>query len=379
MSVEITRVRQPRPTSDEIGASKLRLSDIVRAYLDTYNRREARLSMTKSSLAGVLAVLILAVSLVAGQPPARAAAAMVWTQAPGFYRMRVGDFEVTALNDGVVTYETHDVLPTATSQQIAAFLTENGLKDPVGMSYNAFLINTGAKLILVDTGSGGKLDDDRLFHGTGRVMANLRAAGYRPEQVDEVYITHRGQDHVGGLSIGAAAAFPNAVVRAPRSEFDVLVDPAKRDALIARAHGSAWVKAWIGFAHDAFAPYMASGRLELFDGDAQFSSGVHALSTPGHTPGHTSYMVESRGERLILLGDLILSPMQFADPALGSNFDSDPAAAAAQRIRILKEAAADHDWVAGGHIPFPGIGHVSSDAGGFRFVPPPYELPAAAE
>lgn len=310
---------------------------------------------------------------------AQASAPMVWTQSAGFYRVRVGDFEVTALNDGVVAYKTHDVLPTATSQQIEAFLTGDGLKDPIGMSYNGFLINTGIKLILVDTGSGGKLEDDPFFHGTGRLMANLRAAGYRPEQVDEVYITHRGQDHVGGLSIGAAPAFPNAVVRAPRAEFDVVVDPAKRDALVAQAHHPTWVKAWIGFAHDAFAPYMSSGRLELFAGDAHFPSGVRALSTPGHTPGHTSYVVESRGQRLILIGDLVLSPLQFVDPVLGSNFDGDPAAAAAQRLRLLKDAAANHDWIAGGHIPFPGIGHVSSDAQGFRFVPALYELPPATK
>src|SRR5438552_1579238 len=201
---------------------------------------------------------------------ASASAPIAGAQAPGFYRVMVGGLEVTALNDGVVAYATHDVLPTASAQQIADYLQGNALTDPVGMSYNAFLINTGEKLILIDTGSGGKLDNDRFFRGTGRLLANLLAAGYAPEQVDEIYITHRGQDHVGGLSIGAKAAFPNAIVRAPRAEFDVVVDPKKSEALIARAHGSEFVKGWIKFAHDAFAPYLASGRLELFDGDAAF-------------------------------------------------------------------------------------------------------------
>ena len=310
---------------------------------------------------------------------AEAAAPMVRIQAPGFYRVMVGGLEVTALNDGVVPFRTHDVLPTATDRQISDFLRDNGLKEPVGMSYNAFLINTGAKLILVDTGSGGKLDDDPVFHGTGRLMANLRAAGYRPEQVDEIYITHRGQDHLGGLSIAGAAAFRNAVVRAPRAEFEVVVDPAKAQALIARSHDPAWVKAWISFARHAFAPYIASCRLQLFDGDATFPSGVRALATPGHTPGHTSYIIESRGERLILLGDLVLSPMQFARPDLGSSFDSRPTVAAAQRANILRAASIAHAWVAGGHLPFPGIGHVLSEAGGFRFLAPNYESPAAAD
>jgi glyoxylase-like metal-dependent hydrolase (beta-lactamase superfamily II) len=211
-----------------------------------------------------------------------------------------------------------------------------------------------------------------LFHGAGRLLANLRAAGYRPEQVDEIYITHRGQDHVGGLSVGGSATFPNAIVRVPRAEFDVVVDPEKSKALIARAHGSEFVKGWINFAQDAFAPYIASGRLQLFNDDASFPSGVRAIATPGHTPGHTSYIIESRGQRLILLGDLVLSPLQFTEPMLISNFDSDPAAAAAQRIRVLKLAASPSVWVAGGHLPFPGIGHVLSIGSGFRFVSPNY-------
>jgi len=291
-------------------------------------------------------------------------------QASGFYRLMVGGLEVTALNDGTVPYATHDVLPTASAQQIADYLRDNALTDPVGMSYNAFLINSGKKLILIDTGTGGKLDDSPFFHGAGRLLANLRSAGYRPEQIDEIYITHRGQDHVGGLSLDAKATFPNALLRVPRLEFEVVVDPEKAKALIERAHGSEFVKGWIKFAQDAFAPYIAAGRFELIEDDATFPSGVRAISTPGHTPGHMVYVIKGRGERLILAGDLVLSPLQFAEPSLISNFDSDPAAATAQRVRILKIAASPGSWVAGGHIPFPGIGHILNNGSGFMFVPP---------
>src|SRR5215475_12445433 len=145
----------------------------------------------------------------------------------------IGAFEVTALNDGVVFYETSRVLPTATSDQIGIGLRESGLSDPFPMCYNAFLIDTGEMLVLIDTGTGGKLDDEPEFHGAGHLMANLRAAGYRPEQVDEIYITHRGQDHIGGLTIGTARAFPNAVVRVPKREFNVFLDPAASAALLA--------------------------------------------------------------------------------------------------------------------------------------------------
>jgi glyoxylase-like metal-dependent hydrolase (beta-lactamase superfamily II) len=110
----------------------------------------------------------------------------------------LGDFEVTALNDGVVPYPTAQLLPTATPEQVEIALADCALKDPVGMSYNAFLINTGSKLVLIDTGTGGKLDDQPAFHGAGHLMANLRAAGYQPEQIDEIYITHLGRRLLGG-------------------------------------------------------------------------------------------------------------------------------------------------------------------------------------
>lgn len=163
-------------------------------------------------------------------PPANAAAPMAKTQAPGFYRMMLGDFEIRALNDGVVDYDTGQVLPGTTPEHIAKSLYSMGLSGPVGMSYNAFLINTGEKLVLIDTGSGGKLPDSPLFRGTGRLLVNLRVAGYRPEQVDEVYITHRGEDHIGGLTVGRQRTFPRAIVRAPKSEFEMFIDAGKRAA-----------------------------------------------------------------------------------------------------------------------------------------------------
>jgi glyoxylase-like metal-dependent hydrolase (beta-lactamase superfamily II) len=104
----------------------------------------------------------------------RATVPMVKTH-PGYYRWMLGDFEVTALNDGVVSYPVSQLLPTATPAEIKSGLYESGLTDPVGLSYNAFLVNTGHKLILIDTGTGGKLDDQPAFHGAGRLMDNLRA------------------------------------------------------------------------------------------------------------------------------------------------------------------------------------------------------------
>jgi glyoxylase-like metal-dependent hydrolase (beta-lactamase superfamily II) len=295
---------------------------------------------------------------------------------PGFYRMMLGNFEVTALNDGVVAYRTTRVLPTATPQQIKQGLAENSLTDPVGMSYNAFLINTGRKLVLIDTGTGGKLDDEPEFHGAGHLMANLRAAGYQPEQIDEVYITHRGQDHIGGLTIGNERAFPNALVRAPQSEMDIFLDPAKTAALLTKEHNDEKVKAWLQFTKDLFEPYIRAGKFQGFDGDVTLVPGIRALATHGHTPGHTSYIVESSGRTLIVMGDLVLmGALQFANPSLGSSFDADPKAAAEQRVRVFRMAGDPDCWVAGGHLSFPGIGHIRAAQDRYFWIPANYAIP----
>jgi glyoxylase-like metal-dependent hydrolase (beta-lactamase superfamily II) len=314
-----------------------------------------------------LKIAIMALATCSFTPaPAPAAAPMVKTQ-PGFYRMLLGDFEVTALNDGVVAYATTRVLPTATPEQIKSGLSEYSLADPLGMSYNAFLINTGTKLVLIDTGSGGKLGDQPEFHGTGRLMANLGAAGYQPEQVDEVYITHLGPDHVGGLTLGTERAFPNAMLRAPRSEVDIFLHPDKAPA---------WTRSWIPFWTDLFAPYIRAGKFESFEDDIALTAGIRSLATHGHAPGHTSYVVESKGQTLIVMGDLVLmGALQFANPSLGSAFDADPKAAAEQRIRVFKMAANSGDWVAGGHLSFPGIGHIRAVGRRYFWIPTNYTIP----
>jgi glyoxylase-like metal-dependent hydrolase (beta-lactamase superfamily II) len=321
-------------------------------------------SLTSNTLAALIIGVLWACSLLI---PAWASAPMAKYQAPGFQRMMLGDFEITALNDGVIDYDTAKVLPTATPQQIKQGLSENGLTDPVGMSYNAFLINTASKLILIDTGTGGKLDAQPEFHGAGHVLADLKAAGYQPEQVDEIYITHLGPDHVGGLTVGTERAFPNAVVRVPKREVDLFQHPGS---------GPAWTLAWVQFWSALFAPYSQAGKLESFEGDIALAPGIRALATNGHAPGHTSYVVESKGQTLIVMGDLVLvGALQFSNPTLGSSFDSDPKAAAVQRLRVFKMAADNDYWVAGGHLSFPGIGHIRASQNRYFWVPLNYMIP----
>ena len=295
--------------------------------------------------------------------PALAGAPMVKTQAPGYYRMMLGEFEVTALSDGSVALPVDQILTGTTPKHVTQALARNDLKAPVETSVNGYLINTGAKLVLVDTGAAG------LFGPTlGRLAANLKAAGYQPEQVDEVYITHMHPDHVGGLADGDKPVFPNAVVRADKHDADFWLSQANLDqATTPRA------KARFQGAMASLKPYVAAGKFVPFDGDTELVPGVRARAGRGHTPGHTIYMVESKGQKLALWGDLMhVAAVQFAEPAVTFQADEDPKAAAAQRKKAFAEAASQGYWVAASHLSFPGIGHVHAEGRGYRWVPANY-------
>ena len=172
------------------------------------------------------------------------------------------------------------------------------------------------------------------------------------------------------MTIGQERAFPNATVRAPKGEFDVFLDPTKSAALLAEAHNDQKIRAWIQFTQDLFQPYIQAGKFQSFDTDTTLVRGIRALATHGHTPGHTSYVVESQGQTLIVMGDLVLmGALQFAEPSLGSSFDVDPKAAADQRQRVLAMAADKDIWLAGSHLSFPGLGHVRSAGDHYRWIP----------
>jgi glyoxylase-like metal-dependent hydrolase (beta-lactamase superfamily II) len=290
---------------------------------------------------------------------AQAAAPQQRTQAPGFYRMLVGDFEVTALNDGTEQLPAAMLFPSLSAASIDQLLAKNDLKSPVETSFNAFLINTGTKLVLIDTG-GGALDGAT----PGHLVGNLRAAGYQPEQIDEIYISHMHWDHIGGLLSGKERTFPNAVVRAGKADADYWLDPKQMAAAPKDMQDS------FQHAQDLIGPYIKAGKFSSIDQDGVLVPGVSAYATPGHTPGHTSYLIESKGQKMLVLGDLVhVASVQFAKPALEQKFDSDPKAGAAQRVKIYAEAAAGNYWLAGAHLSFPGIGHLKTDGSGYRWVP----------
>jgi len=289
---------------------------------------------------------------------ALAGAPQLKTQAPGWYRMMLGDFEVTALNDGTFLMDLVKLLTHITPKQLDEDLSRSFLTNPVEASLNGFLINTGTKLVLVDTGAG-------TFFGptVGKLLTNLAASGYRPEQVDEVYITHMHSDHIGGLIKDGKMAFPNAVVRASQPEADYWLSKAEMAAAPAAAKDA------FANAQKALGPYIAAGRFKPFNGDVELVPGVRSVVTPGHTPGHTLYMVESGGEKLLLWGDLMhAATAQFPDPSVSLQYDIDLPAAMEQRKKVFADAAEHRYWVGGAHLPFPGIGHLRTNGSGYTFV-----------
>jgi glyoxylase-like metal-dependent hydrolase (beta-lactamase superfamily II) len=291
-------------------------------------------------------------------PAAQAEAPMVKTQAPGYHRMMLGDFEVTALSDGTVKLPVLKLLQ-GNPTRLAAALKRGYLNEMVETSVNAYLVNTGSKLVLIDTGAAG------LFGPTlGNLLANLKAAGYQPEQVDEVYVTHLHPDHAGGLMAGANRAFPNATLRIDKRDADFWLDTAKMNAA---PEGSK------GFFQGAMAsvnPYVAAGKLKTFEGETELVPGVRAKPAYGHTPGHTVYVVESKGEKLALWGDLMhVAAVQFEEPGVTIQFDSDNKAAAAQRKQAYADAAKNGYLVGVSHVSFPGIGRLRPAGKGYTWVP----------
>ncbi len=290
---------------------------------------------------------------------ALASAPMAKTNAPGFYRFMLGDFEVTALNDGTTDLPVDTLLKGMTKEQVDELLAKNYLKSPTETSFNAFLVNTGAKLVLIDTGAGGNFGPT-----LGRMLANLKASGYQPEQVDEIYITHMHGDHIGGLLADGRTAFPNAVLRADKRESDYWLN----DENAKKAPDA--MKGFFQAAKADFGPYIAAGKFKPFTGATELVTGVKSQPSPGHTPGHSSYVVESQGQKLVLIGDLIhVGVIQFPDPSVVIGFDTDSKSAESEREKQFADAAKGGYLLGAAHISFPGIGHLVADGKGYRYLP----------
>jgi glyoxylase-like metal-dependent hydrolase (beta-lactamase superfamily II) len=307
--------------------------------------------------AGVLAAAT-AFDLPAGVSPAHAQGAPV-TQAPGFYRYKIGDITVTAINDGFARRPLEGFIRNAELADVkkameAAFLPADALP----IAFNTLVLQTGGKLVLLDTGNG-----DWGAPTSGVWMKNFRAAGFDPKDVSTILFSHFHGDHINGFRLkDGAAVFPNAEVMVPAAEWAFWMDDAKMSAAPEAMKGA------FANVRRAFGPLAKD--IKQIEPGKEAVSGVTPVAAYGHTPGHTVYRVASGAASLLFMADTANHPALFVrNPDWSAIFDQDPDMARATRRKLLDMVAADKTQVAFYHAPFPATGYIAKSGAGFEMVP----------
>jgi len=293
-------------------------------------------------------------------------------QGPDAYSFTVGEVKITALSDGSVPQDLHDLLRNTTHERTDALLAESFLTNPVEASINAFLFRSADRLVLVDTGAG------ELF-GPGfgdKLISSLAAAGVRPEQVTDILLTHAHSDHMGGLVHGGRLTFPNATVHLAKADLDFFMDRSN-------AQRTGYAMSYFDQAVTSLEPVIKAGKMRTFTTDGEVVPGVTAELHPGHTPGSTFYRLRSNGQEIVFVGDIIhVAAVQAPHPEVTITYDVDPTKALAVREQALSRFAQQRTLVAVPHMPFPGVGHFRKQGAGYEWVPVIYSNrdpgPAAA-
>lgn len=292
-------------------------------------------------------------------------------QVPGVYHQQIGTLQVTALFDGTVALGRQELVGIDAGKVTRLLDHRYVPEDGKGLqtAVNAYLVQQGNHLTLIDTGTATCFGP-----GLGQVLGNLRAAGYDPAEVDDVLLTHAHPDHLCGLlDAQDKIAYPNARVWLSAADAAYWLDPASE------ATAPQGVRFAFALARKAVAPYVARGELKRFAAGDALPAGITALDSHGHTIGHVSYRIDGgAGQQLLVWGDIVhFHAVQFAQPEASYEADSDRAAAIVSRRTMMAQAADQGWWVAGAHLPFPGLGHVRHEGDAFAWVPAEYApLPA---
>src|SRR5260370_18911245 len=292
----------------------------------------------------VAALMAVLATFVADPNAALIAAPQHRDQVPGFYRLKVGDLEVTALYDGTRAFDPHWLNGTKAPMDgvVKALQEDPHMLDVVDMG---FLVHMGKQLILVDAGAGTWWGGAAL----GRLVGSLRSAGYTPEEVDLVLVTHLHSDHVGGLTTqDGKRVFSNADVYVAKAASDFWLSP----EIAAKAPKDA--QPFFQSAQAIAAPYIKAGKLHTFSGSESIVDSMQLVPLSGHTPGHTGYEFASKGQHILFWGDTIHAQnVQVQHPEVTAGFDIDPTPAAATRNQLLPRLARERLVSAGPHMLFP--------------------------
>lgn len=302
-----------------------------------------------------------AAALAAG--PAFAAVPKATIQGPGVYRSKLGDYQLTAIDDGTWYLKIDDDFVrnadgAAVNRALAAaFLPPNVL--PV--SFTVLLVNTGSKLVMIDAGTGGQIADT-----AGVMPSNLAVAGIEPKAIDTIVISHFHPDHIDGLKTkDGDKVFPNAEILVPEPEWNFWMD----DAQMNRAPDR--IKVYFRNARRIFGDIAQEVR--RFKPGVEVAPGITSIPAFGHTPGHTAFSVASRNQSLLVMSDTVRNPYLFARyPDWQPLFDMDGPMAVKARRQMLDRAAGDRMLVEAYHFPFPACGHIVRSGKGYELVPAPW-------
>ena len=322
----------------------------------------------RSILTGAVAAGTAALAPFASSP-VRAAAPPANSQAAGFYRYKVGSFEITVVTDGANRMALPaDLVANASKDQVNSALAAAYMdKDVFVGPYNPIIVNTGAKLVLIDTGTG-EAAFNQSKGATGQLLNNMAAAGIDPKAIDAVVISHYHGDHVNGLlRADNSLAFPNAEILVPAQEHQFWMDDGERSrAPKGRMEGL------FNNNRRVFAGEVMK-RLRTYESDKEVLPGITAVATPGHSWAHTSHVVASGPAKVFVQADVTHVPFLFArNPGWHAFYDQDGPKAETTRRRIYDMLSAERMLVQGFHYPFPSLAHVEKSGAGYREIPVPW-------
>jgi glyoxylase-like metal-dependent hydrolase (beta-lactamase superfamily II) len=312
---------------------------------------------------------VLAAAPLLSSTPVEAAVPVADKQAASFYRYKVGDIQVTVVSDGRNTFPLEDsFILNAKKDEVGAALAQAFLPpDTMTIYFAPLVINTGGKLVVLDTGNGplAKANSKGL---NGQFADNMAAAGFDPKAVDMVVISHFHGDHVNGLlAADGTPAFPNAEVLVPAAEYKFWMD----DGEMSRAPAGR-MQGLFKNNRNIFEVGLKK-KVTPYEWGKEVAPGLLAVDTIGHTPGHTSYVLSSGSGKVYIQSDVTNNPNPFAShPQWHAFFDQDAEMAERTRRRVYDMVVAEKLQVQGFHYPFPGLGHVVKDGDGYRVVPVPW-------
>src|SRR5262245_61968023 len=318
----------------------------------------------RGMLTGAAAISATALSI-QGHLPARAAAPPAGKQAPGFYRYKVGDIEVTAVTDGARTFPLPDnFVKNAGKDAVATAMSSMYMDAGKAMApFTPVVVNTGSKLVVIDTGLG-PTTFEQSKGAMGQFHSNLAAAGIDRNAVDAVIISHFHGDHINGLlAADNKAAFPNAEIMVPATEWKYWSD----DGEMSKAPDG--LKANFTNARRVFGAL--GNKVTPYETGKELVPGIASVATPGHTPGHASHLITSGNSKVLVQADVTaaIGLLFVRNPGWHAVFDMDGALAEQTRRKTYDMAATDKMLIQGFHFPFPALGYIEKDGANYRLVP----------